>query len=81
MQEAYQIVGDVIVINRDLTALDLFVQDFEFNVPPLEFEILYKELVLKSDKDISDAKHLRTVFSEILDGDRFRACKEAVKND
>lgn len=57
------------------------VQDFEFNVAPLEFEILYKELILKSDKDISDAKHLRTVFSEILDEDRFKACRKVIEND
>ncbi len=57
------------------------VQDFEFKVPPIEFEILYKELVLKSDKDISDAKHLRTIFSEILDKNRLRECKGVIEND
>ncbi|VVB81322.1 Uncharacterised protein [uncultured archaeon] len=41
------------------------IKDFEFNIPPIEFEILYKELILKGKKDIEDAKHLRTFFSEI----------------
>jgi len=41
------------------------VQDFEFKVPPIEFEILYKELVLAGDKDLKDAKHLRTLFSDL----------------
>lgn len=42
------------------------VKDFEFKIPPLEFEILYKEIILAGKKDIADALHLRTFFSEIL---------------
>lgn len=45
---------------------------FEFKVPPLEFEILYKERILKSEKDIADAKHLRTVFADILLEEKFK---------
>ena len=48
------------------------VKNFEFKIPPIEFEILYKEKVLKSDKDKKDALHLRTFFSEILDDKRFK---------
>jgi hypothetical protein len=47
------------------------VDNFEFNIPPIEFEILYKELILKAKKDIEDAKHLRVMFSEIIDEKRF----------
>ncbi len=48
------------------------VQDFEFKVPPIEFEILYKELVLAGDKDIKDAKHLRTLFSDFIKEEKFK---------
>ncbi len=48
------------------------VQDFEFKFPPLEFEILYKEKVLGSSKDIMDAKHLRTMFAGILSPEKFK---------
>jgi len=48
------------------------VRDFEFKVPPIEFEILYKEIVLGSKKDIADAKHLRTLFSELINGENFK---------
>ena len=42
------------------------IKDFEFKIPPIEFEILYKEIILASDKDIQDAEHLRKVFSDII---------------
>lgn len=50
----------------------MLVADFEFKVPPLEFEILYKERVLGSAKDIADALHLRTLFSSILSEEKFK---------
>ena len=48
------------------------IQDFEFKIPPIEFEILYKERILAGDKDIADAKHLREFFSDILKKERFK---------
>lgn len=48
------------------------IKDFEFKIPPLEFEILYKEIILKGKKDIEDAKHLRTFFSEIIKEEKFK---------
>jgi hypothetical protein len=45
---------------------------FEFNAPPIEFEILYKEIVLKGKKDMEDAKHLRTFFAGMLKAAKFR---------
>ena len=54
------------------------VKDFEFKIPPLEFEILYKEIVLAGDKDIQDAKHLRILFSDILKKQRFKECKDVI---
>ena len=48
------------------------IKDFEVKIPPIEFEILYKEKILGSEKDIADAKHLRTFFSEIISEDKFK---------
>jgi len=48
------------------------IKDLEFKICPLEFEILYKEKILAGKKDIEDAKHLRTFFSEILDEKKFK---------
>ena len=59
----------------------LRVQNFEFKVPPIEFEILYKELVLGSKKDIIDAKHLRTFFSDILKEEKFKEYKPIIKSE
>jgi hypothetical protein len=57
------------------------ISDFEFNIPPLEFEILYKEKVLGSKKDKEDAAHLRTFFSEILNTKRFKEIEEVLKDE
>ena len=48
------------------------VDDFEFKVPPIEFEILYKEQILRSPKDIADARHLRTLFSDFITEAKFK---------
>jgi len=56
------------------------IKDFEFNIPPLEFEILYKEIILGGEKDLADAKHLRTVFSDILKRERFKEFEPVVRS-
>lgn len=48
------------------------IKDFEFKIPQIEFEILYKEKILAGKKDIEDAKHLRTFFSDIIDEKKFK---------
>jgi hypothetical protein len=55
------------------------VKDFQFKIPPIEFEILYKELILKGKKDIEDAKHLRTFFSEIIKEERFKEYEPIIR--
>lgn len=57
------------------------IKDFEFKIPPLEFEILYKEQVLAGKKDIADALHLRTFFSEILKEERFKEYEPIIKGE
>ena len=58
--------------------LKMRVEEFEFKVPPLEFEILYKEMILKGEKDIADAKHLRIVFADILLEEKFKEYKPII---
>ena len=57
------------------------IRDFEFKIPPLEFEILYKETVLKGKKDIEDARHLRTFFSEIIKEKNFKEYEPVIKGE
>ena len=47
----------------------------DVTIPPLEFEILYKEKILTGIKDIEDAKHLRNMFKEILSEEKFKKCQ------
>lgn len=54
---------------------------FEFKVPPLEFEILYKEIILAGKKDKEDAKHLRTFFSAILKEEKFKEFEPIIKGE
>jgi len=55
------------------------VENFEFKIPPIEFEILYKEIVLTGKKDIEDAKHLRTFFADILDKEKFKKYEKVIR--
>jgi len=57
------------------------VQDFEFKIPPIEFEIMYKELVLGSKKDFADAMHLRSFFSDILSVEKFKEFESLIKGE
>jgi len=55
------------------------IKDFEFKIPQLEFEILYKELVLTGKKDIADARHLRIFFVDILKKEKFETYEAVIK--
>lgn len=55
------------------------VKAFEFKIPPIEFEILYKEIVLSGQKDLADAKHLRAFFAEILDKEKFKEYEPIIR--
>ncbi len=57
------------------------IKDFEFKIPQLEFEILYKEIVLAGKKDMDDAKHLRTFFSSILRKEKFKEYKPIIQGE
>ena len=60
---------------------EIRIKDFEFKIPPIEFETLYKELVLKSKKDMEDAKHLRTFFSELIKPENFKRYKPIIMSE
>lgn len=57
------------------------IQDFAFKIPPIEFEILYKEIILAGKKDIEDARHLRVFFSEIIKKERFKEYEPIIKKE
>jgi len=57
------------------------IDNFEFKIPPIEFEILYKEIVLGSEKDIADARHLRTFFRDNLKEEKFKEFESVIKEE
>ena len=48
------------------------IKDFAFKIPQIEFEIMYKEIILGSEKDFADARHLRNFFSTILKKEKLK---------
>ncbi len=57
------------------------INDFEFKIPPIEFEISYKELVLTGKKDLEDAKHLRTFLADIIKTEKFKEYLPIIKSE
>ncbi|MBS3107490.1 hypothetical protein J4468_01110 [Candidatus Woesearchaeota archaeon] len=57
------------------------VGDFEFKIPPIEFEILYKEIILAGKKDMEDAKHLRTFFSDLIKEENFKRYEIIIRDE
>ncbi|MBU0929531.1 MAG: hypothetical protein KJ623_00475 [Nanoarchaeota archaeon] len=55
-----------------LTGLDLYFSSIEMN-------IAFKEELLKSQKDMEDAKHLRIVYSNNLDEDEINKIKKEIR--
>jgi hypothetical protein len=47
-------------------------------ISPIELQIIYKEEVLKSEKDIEDALHLREVFKNVIDEKKIEEYKKIV---
>ncbi len=52
------------------------VGDIDFHVSPLELQVAFKETVLKSPKDMEDARHIRNVAMEHLDKGMIERYKE-----
>lgn len=55
------------------------IKDFEFKIPPIEFEILYKEIILGSEKDFADARHLRNFFSKIIQSEKLKEFEKLIR--
>ncbi len=57
------------------------INDFEFKIPEIEFEIAYKETVLGSEKDMEDALHLRAFFSSAINDGRLKKYKTMLERE
>ncbi len=47
--------------------MEISVRNDSVKIAPLELQIAYKEVVLKSEKDMEDAKHIRVVAGKHID--------------
>ena len=56
----------------ELTGLDIWFSSIEMN-------IAFKEELLKTDKDIEDAKHLRIIYKDDIDESSINEIKEKIK--
>ena len=56
----------------ELTGLDIWFSSIEFNVA-------FKEELLKSDKDMQDARHLRIIYRDEIDEGLIMNIKEKIK--
>ncbi|HLC97773.1 MAG TPA: hypothetical protein VJC21_03260 [Candidatus Nanoarchaeia archaeon] len=59
-------------IKLPLTNLDVWFSDINVN-------IAFKEELLKSPKDLEDARHLRIVFAELVDEEKIKKVKELIR--
>jgi len=59
-------------------ALSVSLPEGKLRISPLELQIVFKELVLKSPKDREDARHLRKIAKEYLDASQLQHYKELV---
>ena len=59
-------------VKLPLTGLDLWFSSINMN-------IAFKEELLKSEKDMEDARHLRMVFPELVDEDELRTIKKMIR--
>ncbi len=55
-----------------LTGLELYFSSIEMN-------IAFKEELLRSEKDLDDAKHLRIIYSDVLDEDEITKIKADIR--
>jgi hypothetical protein len=61
--------------------INIKIEDFDFKAPQIEFEILYKEIVLAGEKDVKDALHLRNMFKDYLSKKIFDECERVILED
>jgi hypothetical protein len=59
------------------TSLNVIMPIGKIKISNIELQIAYKEKILKSDKDLEDAKHLETVFKDKINNkllEKYRRC-------
>ena len=57
------------------------IEGFDFKIPPIEFEILYKEIILAGQKDKADALHLRVFFADIINEKKFKEYEPIIRGE
>ena len=65
--------------NTIKTSLDVLMPTGKIKISNIELQIAYKEKVLKSDKDLEDARHLETVFKDKIDNKLLEKYREMLK--
>lgn len=60
-------------VKLPLTELDIYFS-------PIEYNIAFKEELLKSDKDLEDARHLRIIYEETISEDKINKIKQDIIN-
>jgi hypothetical protein len=63
----FKFVKNSVEKNAIKTSLEVIMSIGRMKISNIELQIAYKEKVLKSDKDLEDAKHLETVFKDKID--------------
>ncbi|MBI2664981.1 hypothetical protein HYX10_06620 [Candidatus Woesearchaeota archaeon] len=58
--------------------LTVYLGEHKILISPLELQIAYKRLVLKSDKDIEDATHLEEACSKIIDSKKLKKYEDLI---
>ncbi len=58
---------------------EVFINGNSVKIAPLELQIAYKEVVLKSEKDLEDAKHIRVVAEKYIDKKLIDEYKERLR--
>ena len=56
----------------------IFLKNRYIFISPIELQIAYKEEVLKSEKDIEDALHLREVFKDVINEKKIEEYKKLI---
>ncbi len=59
--------------------IKILIDKNELFIGPIELQIVYKKKILKSNKDLEDAKHLEIVLKKILSQEKIKYYEELVK--
>ncbi len=65
--------------NAIKTSLDVIMSTGKIKISNIELQIAYKEKLLKSDKDLEDAKHLEMVFKDKINNELLEKYREMLK--